>query len=77
MSNGLGPERHPDLGPNCLQRLSADDKSRRYWHQQGNSLVTSFFASLSYMYMNFIFVFSIYFFIFFGWGGGGGGRGSL
>ena len=31
MSNGLDPdqERHsvaPDLGPNCLQRLSADDK---------------------------------------------------
>ena len=21
----------PDLGPNCLKRLSADDKSRRYW----------------------------------------------
>ena len=33
MSNGLDPDqdRHsvgPDLGPNCLQRLSADDKSR-------------------------------------------------
>ena len=31
MSNGLDPDqdRHcvgPDLGPNCLQRLSADDK---------------------------------------------------
>ena len=31
MSNSLGPDqdRHavgPDLGPNCLQRLSADDK---------------------------------------------------
>ena len=32
MSNSLGPDqaRHfigPDLGPNCLQRLSADNKS--------------------------------------------------
>ena len=32
MSNGLGPDqaRHvvgPDLGLNCLQKLSADDKS--------------------------------------------------
>ena len=38
MSNSLDPdpdqERHsvgPDLGPNCFQRLSADDKSSRYW----------------------------------------------
>ena len=34
VSNGLDPDqdRHsvgPDLGPNCLQRSSADDKSRR------------------------------------------------
>ena len=34
MSNGLEPDqdRHsvtPDVDPNCLQRLSADDKSRR------------------------------------------------
>ena len=34
VSNSLDPDkdRHsvgPDLGPNCLQRLSADDKSRR------------------------------------------------
>ena len=33
LSNSLNPDqdRHvvgPDLGPNCLQRLSADDKSR-------------------------------------------------
>ena len=39
MSNGLDPDqdRHsvgPDLGPNCLQRISADDKSR---HWQGKS----------------------------------------
>ena len=32
MSNCLYPDQHhhsvgPDLGPNCLQRLSADDKS--------------------------------------------------
>ena len=32
MSNGLDPDQDrsyvgPDLGPNCLQRLSADDKS--------------------------------------------------
>ena len=38
-SNGLGPEQGCpsvglDLEPNCLQRLSADDKSRR---QQGKS----------------------------------------
>ena len=35
VSNGLDPDqdRHsvgPDLGPNCLQRLSADDKSSRW-----------------------------------------------
>ena len=36
MSNSLDPDqdRHPDLGPNCLQRLSADNKSR---HHQGKS----------------------------------------
>ena len=30
VSNGLDPDQDivgPDLGPNCLQRLSADDKS--------------------------------------------------
>ena len=32
VSNGLGPDQDqhpvgPDLGPNCLQRLSADNKS--------------------------------------------------
>ena len=32
MSNGLDPDQDqhsfgPDLGPNCLQRISADDKS--------------------------------------------------
>ena len=25
VSNGLNPDVGPDLGPNCLQRLSADD----------------------------------------------------
>ena len=39
MSNGLDPDQDqhsvgPDLGPNCLQMLSADDKSH---HQQGKS----------------------------------------
>ena len=30
MSNGLDPGSvGPDMGPNCLQMLSADDKSRR------------------------------------------------
>ena len=34
VSNGLDPDQDqpsvgPDLGPNCLQRLSADDKSPR------------------------------------------------
>ena len=34
MSNGLDPDQdvhsvRPDLGSNCLQRLSADDKNRR------------------------------------------------
>ena len=38
VSNGLGPglDRHsvgPDLGPNCLQRLSVDDKLK-YSHVQ-------------------------------------------
>ena len=33
VSNGCDPDQNrdsvgPDLGPNCLQRLSADDKSR-------------------------------------------------
>ena len=35
MSNGLDPDQArryvgPDLGPNCLQRLSTDDKVRRW-----------------------------------------------
>ena len=39
MSSGLDPDQDlqnvgPDLGPNCLQRLTADDRSRR---QQGKS----------------------------------------
>ena len=34
MSNGLDPDQakkivRPDLGPNCLQRLSADDTNRQ------------------------------------------------
>ena len=38
VSKGLDPDQNqpsvgPDLGPNCLQRLSADDKS----HKQGKS----------------------------------------
>ena len=32
----------PDLGPNCLQRLSADDKS----HPSGESLSSSFVCYL-------------------------------
>ena len=41
MSNCLDPDQgqdsvNPDLGPNCLQRLSADDKSCGY---QGKSFV--------------------------------------
>ena len=41
MSNSLDPDqdRHsvgPDLDPNCLQRLSADDKSHRF---QGKELL--------------------------------------
>ena len=33
-SSDPGQERHsvsPYLGPNCLQKLSADDKSHRQW----------------------------------------------
>ena len=35
VSNGLGPDQDlhsvgPDLGPKCLQRLSADNKSHHY-----------------------------------------------
>ena len=35
VSNSLDPDRArhfvgPDLGPNCLQKLSADDRSRRH-----------------------------------------------
>ena len=35
VSNSLNPDQDPhsvgpDLGPDCLQRLSADDKSRRW-----------------------------------------------
>ena len=38
VSNSLDPDqdRHsvgPDLGPNCLQRLSADDRSCRFVHK--------------------------------------------
>ena len=32
MSNGLDPDAHyvsPNLGPTCLQKLSADDESHR------------------------------------------------
>ena len=40
VSNSLDPDQDrqnvgPDLGPNCLKRLSADDKSRRW---QGEDL---------------------------------------
>ena len=42
MSNSLDPDQAqcfvgPDLGPNCLQRLSADDKSRHYWGKSKHS----------------------------------------
>ena len=42
-SNSLYPDQtqhfvRPDLGPNCLQRLSADDTTRqRNWINQGQS----------------------------------------
>ena len=41
MSNSLDPDQAghfvgPDLGPNCLQRLSADDKSRHEWEKELN-----------------------------------------
>ena len=41
MSNGLDPDqnRHyvgPDLDPNCLYRLSADDKSPLAWKELKN-----------------------------------------
>ena len=29
VSNSLDPKCRPDLSPNCLQRLSADDRSRQ------------------------------------------------
>ena len=40
MSNGLDPDQDlhsvgPDLGPNCLQRLTADDKKKEVPLSQG------------------------------------------
>ena len=51
VSNSLGPDqdRHfvgPDLEPNCLQRLSEDDQSRRYSKERGNSIFKNDFAIL-------------------------------
>ena len=44
MSNSLDPDqdRHsvsPDLGPNCLQRLSAEDKSGHYSKERVNQRI--------------------------------------
>ena len=52
VSNGLDPDQDgqnisfvgPDLGPNCLQRLSIDSKSRRY---QGFNVNGSTWKSVS------------------------------
>ena len=50
VSNSLDPDQaqhfvEPDLGPNCLQRLSADDTSRqRYKHQ---IFISSIIGSMS------------------------------
>ena len=60
MQNSLDPDqaRHyvePDLGPNCLQRLSVDDTSRHtvgmvfvkvnYFHEMNSYLPASYSAS--------------------------------
>ena len=47
--NGLDPNqaRHfvgPDLGPKCMQRLSADDKSRRYQEKARNHAKNNFIS---------------------------------
>ena len=44
VANGLDPDQDqqsvgPDLGPNCLQMLSADDKSLDYSHGQSIKVV--------------------------------------
>ena len=43
MSNSFDPDQDqhfvgPDLGPNCLQRLSADDKSCRFRYSFRNTI---------------------------------------
>ena len=43
MSNSLDPDQArdfvtPDLGPNCLQRLSAEDTSRQRVIERSNSM---------------------------------------
>ena len=53
MSNSLDPDQAQhfvgsDLGPNCLQRLSADDKSRYWW---GRVRSTSLFLFLPESYV--------------------------
>ena len=54
MSNGLGPNQDPrcvgpDLGPNCLQRLSADDKSRSYQANTKLSILLSAFYGVIFL----------------------------
>ena len=46
MSNSLDPDQArrfvgPDLGPNCLQRLSADDTIRQSYNHEISVLITS------------------------------------
>ena len=48
VSNSLDPDQDqqnvgPDLGPNCLQRLSADDESRRLQENSNCQLKENYF----------------------------------
>ena len=53
MSNSLDPDQArrfvgPDLGPNCLLRLTADDKSRRTSGERVKSLLKLFYQLFSF-----------------------------
>ena len=48
VSNNWDPDQAPhfvgpDLGPNCLQRLSADNKSKRYMYVNTKQLIDTTF----------------------------------
>ena len=64
MPNSLEPDQDrrfvgPDLGPNCLQRLSADDKSPLAWKDCYPSFLVKLFLQKSCIVGPNIFIFSV------------------